>query len=116
MGSWLWWAALEHAGVVAPHRAKELAVPDENGGHRAPWPHTAVDGPRETLPQRTRGASSTGWPEPASLRAGSRDDRPLQFTLLDYVRLEEPQLAGETDVPPPPEVLDRVLNGLRKLS
>ena len=48
--------------------------------------------------------------------ARSRDDRPLQFTLLDYVRLEEPQLAGETDVPPPPEVLDRVLDGLRKLS
>ena len=48
--------------------------------------------------------------------AGSRDDRPLQFTLLDYVRLEDPHLAGETDVPPPPEVLDRVLDGLRKLS
>jgi hypothetical protein len=102
--------------VVAPHRAEELAIPDENQGQRAPWPHTAARGPRETLPQRTRGASSTGWPEPASRRAVSRDDRPLQFTLLDYVRLEDPHLAGETDVPPPPEVLDRVLDGLRKLS
>ena len=102
--------------MVAPHRAEELAIPDENRGQRAPWPHTAARGPGETLPQRTRGASSTGWPEPASRRAGSRDDRPLQFTLLDYVRLEEPQLAGETDVPPPPEVLDRVLDGLKKLS
>jgi len=80
------------------------------------WPRKAADAPRETLPQRTRGASSTGWPEPASRRAGSRDDRPLQFTLLDYVHLEEPQLAGESDFPPPPEVLDRVLDGLRKLS
>jgi hypothetical protein len=102
--------------VVAPHRAEELAVPDENRGHRAPWPHTAADGPRETLPQRTRGASNTGRPESASRRAGALDDRPLQLTLLDYVRLEEPQLAGESDFPPPPEVLDRVLDGLRKLS
>ena len=101
--------------MVAPHRAEELAVRDENGGHRAPWLHIAADGPRETLPQRTRGAS-TGWPESAGRRAGSRNDRPLQFTLLDYVRLEEPRLAGEIDVPPPPEVLDRVLDGLRKLS
>ena len=102
--------------MTAPHRAEELAVPDENRGHRAPWPHAAADGPRETLPQRTRGASHTGWSGPASREIGSRDDQPLQFTLLDYVRLEEPQLAGESDFPPPPEVLDRVLDGLRKLS
>jgi hypothetical protein len=102
--------------VDAPHRAEELAVPDENRGQRTPGPYAAAGGPRETLPQRTRGASQAGWPEPASRGAGSLDDRPLQFTLLDYVRLEEPQLAGETDVPPPPEVLDRVLDALKKLS
>jgi hypothetical protein len=34
---------------------------------------------------------------------------------LEYIRLEGPELAGETEFPPPPEVLDRVLDALRKL-
>lgn len=96
-------------------RAEEPAVTDDERGHRAPWPHTAANRLRETLPQRTRGASTAGRPESASRAARSRDDRFPQFTFLEYVPLEGPELAGENDFPPPPEVLDRVLDGLRKL-
>lgn len=89
-------------------------------GHRAPWPHTAAAGPRKTLPQRTPGASGTGWPESASHAACSREDCTPEFFIPEfafpgYVRTEGPELAGETDFPPPPEVLDRVLDALRKL-
>jgi hypothetical protein len=93
--------------------------------HRAPWPHNRAAGPRESLPHatlprqsfpgqslpgqslphRTPGASSPGWAEPAG--------RPA---FLEYIRLDGPELAGETELPPPPEVLDRVLDALRKLS
>ena len=83
--------------------------------HRAPWPHNRAAGPRESLPhptlprqslpRRTPGASSPGWAEPAS--------RPA---FLEYIRLGGPELTGETEFPPPPEVLDRVLDALRKLS
>ena len=61
--------------------------------------------PLQSLPHRTPGASSPGWTESAS---------PPSF--LEYIRLEGPELAGETEFPPPPEVLDRVLDALRKLS
>lgn len=88
--------------------------------HRAPWPHdrAAVSReflphptlplptlPHQSLPHRTPGASGPGWAEPAS--------RPA---FLEYIRLEGPEMAGETELPPPPEVLDRVLDALRKLS
>ncbi len=72
---------------------------------RAPWPHHRAACPRDTLPQRTPGASSTGWAEPAH-----------GAPFLEYIRLDGPELAGETEFPPPPEVLGRVLDGLRKLS
>ena len=84
--------------------------------HRVPWPRTAEAGPRESLPQRTPGASATGWPEPASHGAGSREDQAPEFSFPDYIAAESPELAGERDFPPPPEVLDRVLDALRKLS
>ena len=83
--------------------------------HRPPWPHNRAAGPREflphqtsphqSLPHRTPGASNPGWDEPASHPA-----------FLGYICLDGPQLAGETEFPPPPEVLDRVLDALRKLS
>ena len=71
---------------------------------RAPWPHNRAAGPRGTLPQRTPGASSTGWAGPAQDAA-----------FLEYICLDGLELAGETEFPPPPEVLGRVLDGLRKL-
>ncbi len=73
-------------------------------GPRVPRPRTSAAGPGETLPQRTPGASDTGWPDPAV------------YADWDYVRIDGPEVAGETDFPPPPEVLDRVLDALRKLS
>ena len=83
--------------------------------HRPPWPHNRAAGPREflphqtsphqSLPHRTPGASNPGWDEPAGHPA-----------FLEYIRLDGPELAGETEFPPPPEVLDRVLDALRKLS
>jgi hypothetical protein len=83
--------------------------------HRAPWPHNRAAGPREfllhqtsphqSLPHRTPGASNPRWDEPAS--------RPA---FLEYIRLDGPELSGGTEFPPPPEVLDRVLDALRKLS
>ena len=103
------------AGMARHTEQRSLPYRDEKRGHRAPRPHTAAGGPPETLPQRTRGASGTGWPQSASRTAGSRDDLTPHFTLLDYVRLEGAELDGETGFPPPPEVLDRVLDGLRKL-
>lgn len=84
-------------------------------GHRVPWPRPAEPGPRESLPQRTPGASGTGWAESAGHAASPRDDEAPEFTFPDYLA-EGPELAGETDAPPPPEVLDRVLDALRKLS
>jgi hypothetical protein len=103
------------AGMGCLRRAEEPAVPEENMSHRAPWPHNRAAGPREflphqtlphqSLPHRTPGASNPGWDEPAS--------RPA---FLEYIRLDGPELAGETEFPPPPEVLDRVLDALRKLS
>jgi hypothetical protein len=74
----------------------------------APWPQNRAAGPRDTLPQRTPGASGTGWAEPAP-----------GAVFLEYIRLDGPdgpELAGDTEFPPPPEVLGRVLDGLRKLS
>jgi len=98
------------AGMGCLRRAEEPAVPEENMSHRAPWPHNRAAGPREflphqTLPHRTPGASNPGWDESAG--------RPA---FLEYIRLDGPELAGETEFPPPPEVLDRVLDALRKLS
>jgi hypothetical protein len=108
------------AGLVRLRRAEEPAVPEENMSHRAPWPHNRAAGPgeslthpalppkslpRQSLPHRTPGASGPGWAEPAG--------RPA---FLEYIRLEGPELAGETELPPPPEVLDRVLDALRKLT
>jgi hypothetical protein len=88
--------------------------------HRAPWPHNRAAGPRESLPHptlprqslprqslphRTPGASGPGRAEPAS-----------GPPFLEYIRLEGPELPGETELPPPPEVLDRVLDALRRLT
>jgi len=88
--------------------------------HRAPWPHNRAAGrreslphptlprqspPRQSLPHRTPGASGPGWAEPAG-----------GPPFLEYIRLEGPELPGETELPPPPEVLDRVLDALRRLT
>ncbi len=81
-----------------------------------PWPRAAAVGPRETLPQRTPGASGTGWPESAGCPPSSGPDSFPEFTLPEYVRTDGPELAVETECPPTPEVLDRVLDALRKLS
>jgi hypothetical protein len=91
--------------MVALSRAEELAVPEDTMSQWAPWAQNRAAGQRETLPQRTPGASSTGWADPASHPA-----------FLEYIRLDDPELSGEDDFPPPPEVLGRVLDGLRKLS
>lgn len=90
-------------------------------GHRVPRPRTSAAGPRETLPQRTPGASGTGWPDSAGPADCSPEDCTPEFAFPefafpDYVRTEGPEMAGETGFPPPPEVLDRVLDALRKLS
>jgi hypothetical protein len=74
--------------------------------HPAPWPRNPATGPQESLPHRTPGASSRGWATPPGTPA-----------FLECIRLPGFGLpAGETEFPPPPEVLDRVLDGLRKLS
>ena len=101
-------------------RAEEAAVTDEKRFRRALWPYSAAAGPRETLPHRTPGASAPPWPESAGHAASSRDDRTPESAFSEiafpgYVRTEGPELGGETDFPPPPEVLDRVLDALRKL-
>lgn len=106
---------VDHAGWGPLRRAEELAVPDENRGHRAPRPRAAADGPGEALPQRTPGASSAGWSEPGGWAAGSPEDRALEFTVLEYIRMPGPEPAGESEYPPTAEVLGQVLDGLRKL-
>ncbi|MCW2906338.1 MAG: hypothetical protein JWL68_1127 [Actinomycetia bacterium] len=73
--------------------------------HRAPWAQNRAAGQRETLPRRTPGASSTGWAE-----------QPSRPAFVEYIRMDGPELCGEADFPPPPEVLGRVLDGLRELS
>jgi hypothetical protein len=102
--------------MVTRRRAEEAAVADKKMGHRVPWPRAAADGPRETLPQRTPGATGTGWPEPAGRPPASGQDGFPEFALPEYIRTDGPELAGETERPPTHEVLDRVLDALRKLS
>ncbi len=111
--------------MVTRRRAEEAAVADEKMGHRVPRPRAAAAGPREALPQRTPGASGTGWPEPVGrpptpgqdgFPEFSWEDGFPEFALPEYIRMDGPELAGETERPPTHEVLDRVLDALRKLS